>query len=309
MPEVVWQHNPEIFGDQHNLKNTNFDSTIEYTQKISQTTVAGRTSPRNETQAQNYVMAAEQTPENQTRNEPVPFLECSKNCPTDIQDSGQHGITTRYEHITIPPLTITTPLNEEGLVRAEPTNEIYLPLTSTVVLKRKQEMLYMPLEMENNQTVDAMVDSRAYVCAIAQNDLDTSKQKAPKIILKVHDPPNFQIQMANGHLEKPLATATLKFEIGDNIFAEHFVVMKKLAGPIRGLHFMRSNSVVIGTTSGLIYFPHLTMQVKTASSETTAKPEPVMTDDALTMPPRTTKTITDFMTIRQNGTQQELWHH
>ena len=37
------------------------------------------------------------------------------------------------------------------------------------------------------------------------------------------------------------------------------------------------------------------MQVKTASSETTAKPQPVITDGALTMPPTTTKTITAFI--------------
>ena len=103
------------------------------------------------------------------------------------------------------------------------------------------------------------------------------------------------MQVANGQLEKPQQTATLKFEIGDNSFAEHFVVMKKLTEPIIGLHFMRNNSVVIDTTYGLIQFPHLTMQVKTASSETTTKPQPVITDDALTIPPTTTKTITAFI--------------
>ena len=36
------------------------------------------------------------------------------------------------------------------------------------------------------------------------------------------------------------------------------------------------------------------MQVKTASSETTTKPQPVITDEALTIPPMTTKTITAF---------------
>ena len=58
---------------------------------------------------------------------------------------------------------------------------------------------------------------------------------------------------------------------------------------------MRSKSVVIDTTHGLIRFPHLTMHVKTTSSETTAKPQPVITDDAPTIPPTTTKTITDFV--------------
>ena len=74
--------------------------------------------------------------------------------------------------------------------------------------------------------------------------------------------------------------------------------MKKLTGPIIGLHFMRNNSVAIDTTHGLIPFPHLTMQVKTASSETTTIPQPVITDEALTTTPTTTKTITDFIDHR-----------
>ena len=71
--------------------------------------------------------------------------------------------------------------------------------------------------------------------------------------------------------------------------------MKKLTGPKIGLHFTGNKSVVIDSTHGLIHFPHLTMQVKTASSEKTTKPQPVITDDALTIPPMTTKTITAFI--------------
>ena len=37
------------------------------------------------------------------------------------------------------------------------------------------------------------------------------------------------------------------------------------------------------------------MQVKTALSETTLKPQPIITYDALTIPPTTTKTITAFV--------------
>ena len=125
--------------------------------------------------------------------------------------------------------------------------------------------------------------------------MESIKQKAPKNILKIDDPPNFQIQVANGQLEKLLSRATLKFEIGDNSFAEHFVVMKKLTGLIIGLHSMRNNSVVIDTTHGLIHFPHLTMQVKTASSETITRPQPVITDESLTIPPTTTNKITAFI--------------
>ena len=71
--------------------------------------------------------------------------------------------------------------------------------------------------------------------------------------------------------------------------------MQKLTGPKTGLHFMRNNSVVIDTTHGHIHFPHLTMQVKTTSSETTTKLQQVITDEALVIPPTTTKTIIAFI--------------
>ena len=144
-------------------------------------------------------------------------------------------------------------------------------------------------------SVNALVDSGIYVNAFAQNDQDTIKQKVPNIILKINDPPIFQTEVANGQLEKPLATSTLKLEIVEKFFAEHFVEKEKLRGPKIGFHFMRNSSVVFDTTHGLIHFPHLTMQVKTASSGATTKPQPVITDDALKISPRTTKTFTTFV--------------
>ena len=125
--------------------------------------------------------------------------------------------------------------------------------------------------------------------------MDRINQESPSNILKIDDPPNFQIQVANGQLEKPTATATLKFDIRDHIFAEHFVVMKILTGPIIGLLFMKHNSVVIDTTHGLIHFPHLTMQVKSALNQTSAKSQAVLIHDSITIPQMTTKTITAFV--------------
>ena len=164
----------------------------------------------------------------------------------------------------ISPPKITTSQIEERLVRDYITNELYMPLSSTIVLKRKKEMLYVPLDFEDGLTIEALVDSGAYFSAIAQKKMDSIKQQAPSNILKIDDPPNFQIQVANGQLEKPKAIATLKFDIRDHIFAEQSVIMKKLPGPFIGLHFMRHKSVVIDTTHGLIHFPNLTMQIKNA---------------------------------------------
>ena len=108
----------------------------------------------------------------------------------------------------------------------------------------------------------------------------------------MNDPPNFQVLVANGQLEKPIATATIKFGIEDQIFAKHFVLIINMTKTIIRLHFMRHNSVVIDATHGLINFSHLTMQVKSAASETSAKPQVVFIHGTLKIPPMTTKTIT-----------------
>ena len=126
IPEVVWQQPSETSTNKGNLNNTNIDSTIHYTQETSQTTVSSQTSPPKGTPIQNCVVTTEHPPGIQTGNEPVPFFNCSKNSPTHIQNSEQHVTTTLTGDTTIIPLTNTTPLIEEGLVRDQQTNEFYL---------------------------------------------------------------------------------------------------------------------------------------------------------------------------------------
>ena len=113
------------------------------------TDVASQTSSPKGTQPQNHVDSTEQSSGNQTGSELVPFLDCSKKSSTNTQSTEQHVVTTPNGLTTTPLLTTATPLIEEELVRVEQTKEVYLPLTSTVVLKRKQEMLYVPLDFEN----------------------------------------------------------------------------------------------------------------------------------------------------------------
>ena len=86
IPEVVSQQPLKTSTNQCDLNKTNTDSAIYCTQKASKTTVARQTSPPNEVQPHYYVVQTEQPPGNQTGNAPVPFVNCSKNCPTDIQN-------------------------------------------------------------------------------------------------------------------------------------------------------------------------------------------------------------------------------
>ena len=257
--------------------------------------VQSQTSPMKETASQVSGSSTEPLPGYHTGSTSV-------HCPNDSNKHQNENQRNEIDMTTydigddkISPPVITFSQIEERLVRDDITKELYMPLSSKIVLKRKKKMLYVPPDFQNGLTIDAFVDSGAYVSAIAQKELDGIKQQAPSNILKIDDPPNFQIQVANSQLEKPRATTTFKFDIGDHIFAEHFVVMKNLTGPNIGLHFMRHNSVVIDTTHGLSHFPHLTMQVKSALSQRSAKPQFVLIHDSITIPQMTTKTITAFV--------------
>ena len=294
--EVVWQQSQETHVSniyqivtKENNENTHMPESKQRSDVESQTSLIKETSP------QVSVSSTEPLLGNQTRSPLVPSLNDSKKPSSEIQryETDMTICDSADSNISPPPITISQ--IEARLVRDDSTNELYRPLSSTIVLKRKKEMLYVTLDFENGLTTDALVDSGAYVSAIAQKELDRIKQQSPSIILKIDEPLNFQIQVANGQLEKPTATATLKFDIGDHTFAEHFVVMENLTGPIIGLHFMRQNSVVIDTTHGLIHFPHLTMQVKSALNQLNTKVQAVLIHDNITIPQMTTKTITAFV--------------
>ena len=295
-PEVVWQQPQETHVS--NIYQTVTNETHKNThmpESKQRSDVESQTSPIKETSPQASVSSTETLLGDQTRSALVPSLNDSTKTSSEIQRNEIDMTTCDKRDDNISPPAITISQIEEQLVRDGITNELYMPLSSTIVLKRKKEMLYVPMNFENGLTIDALVDSGAYVSAIAQKELDRIKQQSPSNILKNDDPPNFQIQVANGQLEKSTATTTLKFDIGDHISAEHFVVMKNLTGPIIGLHFMRHNSVVIDTTHGLIHFPHLTMQVKSALSQTSFEPQAVLIHDNITIPQITKKTITAFV--------------
>ena len=296
IPKVAWQQPQET-----HVTNNHKNSTIEthkntYMPGFKQRTdVESQTWPIKETSPQVSGSNMEPFLESPAGSTLVGSFNDSKAPQSEIQRHEMNMTADDNGDDNISPPEITTSQIEEQLVRDDTTNELQKPLSSTFALKRKNEMLYVLLVFESGLTIDALVYSEAYVSAIAQTELDRMKQQAPANIFKNDDPPNFQIQVANGQLEKPIATATLKFDFGDNTFAEHFVVMKNLTGTIIGLHFMGHNSVVIDTTHGLIHFQHMSLQLKNATIETSTKHQSVLIQDNTIVPPMATKAITAFV--------------
>ena len=125
--------------------------------------------------------------ENQTRSLPVQCPNESKKQQKEIQRNETDMTTYDNGDDNIFPPEITTSQIEERLLSDEISNELYMPLSSTIVLKRKKEMLYVPLEFKNGVTIVALIDSRAYISAITQKELDRIKQQAPSNILKMDE--------------------------------------------------------------------------------------------------------------------------
>ena len=139
--------------------------------------VEAQTSPIKETSSQVSGSDTESLLENQTRSIPVQCPNDSKKQQNEIQPNENE--MTKYDNgdENISPPEITTSQIKERLVRDDITNELYMPLSSTIVLKRKKEMFYVPLDFKNGLTIDAPVDSGAYVSAIAQKELDRINTK------------------------------------------------------------------------------------------------------------------------------------
>ena len=87
------------------------------------------------------------------------------------------------------------------LVRDKKSSALFMPLSSAIVIKRKKEKLYVPLVCRNGLIVKALVDARASVSAIFENESNRIKQQAPTNIFKINDSSRFSIQVADCELE------------------------------------------------------------------------------------------------------------
>ena len=78
-------------------------------------------------------------------------------------------------------------------------------------------MFFLPVDF-NTVKIDALVDSSAYINAISERDAENLRQNANQCIINMAPSPPFKEQYAYAEQEQPLATYTLRFEIGDYTF-------------------------------------------------------------------------------------------
>ena len=139
-------------------------------------------------------------------------------------------------------------------------NLSYLPISTSLTLKRKRHMYYMPMDFEK-LTLGGLIDTGTLTRAISEQDPNKIKLLANEAIKNTGPPPNFQIMVANGQLEVPFGTVQLEFEVADFMLRENFIIMKNLPNPLIGLCFLRRNNAIFDVTQGILTFPYLSMQL------------------------------------------------
>ena len=110
--------------------------------------------------------------------------------------------------------------------------------------------------------IDGLIDTGALSSAIPEADLRNIRLLAPHTILYEDLPSEFQIMVAKGQLEAPIATVELQFEVGDITFRETFIVTTNLPNPLIGLPFLQRNSAILDMRQGILNFPFFPMQLK-----------------------------------------------
>ena len=132
----------------------------------------------------------------------------------------------------LPELQVTP----DGLTR-------FLPLSTKLPLKTNVKCFFpMDFGELNN---DMLIDTGALSSTIPKAEPRKNRLLAPHTKLNEGPPPEFQIMVANGQLEAPVATIELQFEVGDILFREKFIVMTNLTSPSIGRLFIQRNSTIL----------------------------------------------------------------
>ena len=82
--------------------------------------------------------------------------------------------------------------------------------------------------------------------------------------------------VANGHLEAPIATVEMQFEVCEVTFREKFIVMTNLTSPLIALLFLQRNSTLLDMRQGILNFPFFSMHLKNGDRTNPNVIEPIL---------------------------------
>ena len=269
-PADVWQHQPSPKSTK--IINNKNDSTTQ------------------ETQPEDIYELLHDAPDNYFTQQPT--------CPTTDSTPESPQSPKNYVLIKTSGNDEKQPLLNEDLTEHiqfdKERNLSYLPISTSLTLKRKRHMYYIPMDFEK-LTLDGLIDTGALTSAISEQDPNKIKLLANEAIKETGPPPNFQIMVANGQLEVPIGTVLLEFEVADFMLKENFIIMKNLPNPLIGLCFLRRNNAIFDVNQGILTFPYLSMQLKPDTQTAIRQATPLFAENTYTLQPGETLAIASRM--------------
>ena len=119
-------------------------------------------------------------------------------------------------------------------------------------------MLYFSMGF-GKLNIDRLIDTGTLSGDIPKADLSKIRLLAPHTVSNEGFSPEFQILVANGQLEAPIATVELQLTVGDITFREKFIVMTSLTSRLIGLLFLQRNSTIQDMRQAILNFPFYSM--------------------------------------------------
>ena len=151
-------------------------------------------------------------------------IEQNENAPDQSSSQSTEEDTYGSSKKPIFPNDFPTSLNSIKEYVTEKDRSTYIPLHSTIPLKKRRRMLYLPLEF-GEITMDGLVASGAFINALSWSEYNAIKINSDNCIIKEYPKPPFKIECAKAQLEQPIATADVQFNIGTYKFTDTFVIL------------------------------------------------------------------------------------
>ena len=179
-----------------------------------------------------------------TVNPPLPDTSSLSNFQPRPQ-SEQRQMAVIDEQI-LPELQVTP----DGLAR-------FLLLATNLPIKNQRKMIFF-----REVKIVGLIDTGALSRAFPEANLSRIRLWAAHTIFIESPPLEFQIKVANGQLEAPIATVELQFEVRDITFREKFIVITNLTNPLISFLCLQRNSTILDMRQGILIFPFSSLQLK-----------------------------------------------
>ena len=158
-----------------------------------------------------------------------------------------------------------------------------------MVLKKRQRMLYLPLEF-GEITMDGLVDSGSFINTMSWSDYNVIKKNSYSCVLKEYPQPPFKMHQRSTGTSHRHGRHPIQYWY---TFTDTIVILSQRSFPIIGLTFMRNHQAVIDTANGTINFPHVEMTLAMTDEMKNRNPKglQIMAEGNQSLLPQQTTTV------------------